>query len=79
MRTLDLKGAAAFLHLSCEALRQRARQGVIPGAKAGKRWVFIEDDLAEYLRSLYAIPRQALRVTLRKELIECQSTRYYRV
>ena len=73
VNTLDLQQAALFLRISSEELRRRARMGVIPGAKVGKRWVFIVEDLAEYLRSLYAAPRQALRVTLRKE-IECHSS-----
>ena len=74
METLDLIGAAAFLKMHPEEVRRRARLGQLPGAKAGKRWVFIVDDLAAYLRSLYAPPRQALRVTLRKEVEDCHST-----
>jgi len=70
MRTLLLIEAAAFLKMHPEELRRRAKLGVIPGAKAGRAWVFIEDDLADYIRSLYASPRQALQVTLRKEM-EC--------
>jgi hypothetical protein len=74
MQTLDLHQAAAFLKMHPEEIRKRARLGQLPGAKAGKRWVFIEDDLAAYLRSLYAPIRQALRVTLRKEVQDCHST-----
>ena len=70
MRTLLLIEAAAFLKMHPEELRRRAKLGAIPGAKAGRAWVFIEDDLADYIRSLYASPRQALQVTLRKEM-EC--------
>jgi hypothetical protein len=70
METLDLKQAAHFLRLHPEELRQRAKRGLIPGAKVGRCWVFLEDDLVEYVRSLYAAPRQALQVTLRKEM-EC--------
>ena len=73
MRTLSLIEAANFLKMHAEEVRRRAKAGLIPGAKAGKCWVFIDDDLAEYLRSLYAEPRQALRVTWRKELTECHS------
>ena len=73
MQTLDLKEAAAFLKMHPEEVRRRASQGLLPGAKAGKRWVFIDADLAEYLRSLYAQPRQALRVTWGKEVTECHS------
>ncbi len=62
MRTLNLKEAALFLKLHPEEVRRRAKAGIIPGVKLGKCWVFIEDDLVAYLRSLYATPRQALQV-----------------
>jgi hypothetical protein len=70
MRTLDLQEAAHLLRLNPEELRQRAKAGAIPGAKVGRRWIFIEDDLVDHIRSLYASPRQALQVTLKKEM-EC--------
>jgi len=69
--TLGLIQAAAFLKLHPEELRRRAKAGMIPGAKVGRAWVFLQDDLADYLRSLYSRPRQALRVTLRKEVEPC--------
>src|SRR6478609_8455498 len=70
MRTFCLSEAAAFLRVHSEKLRRRAKEGLIPGAKVGRAWVFLEEDLAGYLRSLYSRPRQALQVTLRKEM-EC--------
>jgi excisionase family DNA binding protein len=70
LRTLSLSEAAALLHMHPEEVRRRAKCGAIPGAKPGRCWIFIEDDLAEYVRSFYATPRQALQVTLRKEM-EC--------
>jgi hypothetical protein len=73
METLDLKQAASFLKLHPEEVRRRAKAGLVPGAKLGKRWVFIMEDLADYVRSLYSGPRQALRVTWRKEVTECHS------
>lgn len=54
MKTFDLKEAAIFLKMTPEGLRTKAANGEIPGAKPGKRWCFREDDLAEYLRSLYS-------------------------
>src|SRR6266513_406226 len=60
MRTLDRVEAASFLKMNKEELRKKAKTGRIPGAKAGKRWVFIDDDLVSYLRSRYACDRQAL-------------------
>lgn len=71
MQSLDLRQAAQFLKIHPEELRRRAKMGQIPGAKVGRAWVFLLEDLADYLRSLYSRPRQALRVTLRKELAEC--------
>ncbi|MXS81527.1 helix-turn-helix domain-containing protein [Nitrosomonas oligotropha] len=62
MKTLNLDEAAQFLRMHPEEVRRRAKAGIIPGAKVGKCWVFIEDDLVACLRSLYATPRQALQV-----------------
>lgn len=59
MRTLDLHEAAGFLRMSPAVLRRHAREGRLKAAKPGKRWVFLEDDLAAYLGQLYAGRRQA--------------------
>ena len=59
MRTLNLDEAAEFLKLCRDEIRRRARLGLLPGAKAGRRWIFIESDLADYLRSLYIAPTLA--------------------
>jgi excisionase family DNA binding protein len=53
MRTLNLKEAANFLNIHWQTLRQRVISGEIPGAKIGKSYIFLEDDLVEYIRSLY--------------------------
>lgn len=53
MKTLNLEEAASFLKMTPETLRKKAINREVPGAKPGKRWCFCEDDLAEYLRSLY--------------------------
>jgi hypothetical protein len=69
--SFTLPEAAGFLKIHPEELRRRAKAGLIPGAKVGRAWVFLMEDLADHLRSLYSPPRQALRVTLRKELETC--------
>ena len=51
--TLDLQDAAEFLKMSPSALRYKAKQGIINGAKPAKRWVFLKSDLVSYLKSLY--------------------------
>ncbi|WP_434516155.1 helix-turn-helix domain-containing protein [Dechloromonas sp. ARDL1] len=71
MQTLTLHEAASFLKMHPEEVRRRAKSGLLPGAKAGRSWVFIDVDLADWLRSLYALPRQALQVAFRKELEPC--------
>ena len=49
-RTFTLIEAAGYLKMDPETLRQKAKAGLIPGAKAAKAWVFIEADLAAWLR-----------------------------
>jgi len=66
MNTLTLLEAAAFLKMHPEEVRCRARRGAIPACKPGRRWVFIDDDLAAFLRDKYPSYRQALRVTSEK-------------
>jgi hypothetical protein len=48
MRTMNIAEAAKFLLMHPEELRQRTKCGLVPGAKAGRRYVYIDDDLAEY-------------------------------
>ncbi|MDV6344783.1 helix-turn-helix domain-containing protein [Nitrosomonas sp. Is37] len=72
MKTLNLEEAAQFLKLHPEEVRRRVKAGIIPGAKLGKRWAFIDDDLAAYMRLLYPTPRQALQVGHREKTL-CHS------
>jgi excisionase family DNA binding protein len=67
MRTLNLKQAAAFLHMHPNTVQERAKAGTIPAAKPGKLWVFIEDDLVSYLRGLYdsGKTKEVVRVSTR--------------
>jgi len=59
METLNLKEAAGLLRIHPVTLQEKAKTGEIPGAKIGKRWVFIQIDLIDYIRSQYA--RRALQ------------------
>jgi hypothetical protein len=58
MQTFNLKEAAIFLKKSTEATRRAAANGKIPAAKVGQRWIFLLDDLVEFLRSRYATPAE---------------------
>ena len=53
MRTLDLEEAAQFLKCSTWTLSQLAHDGIVPGAKVGRAWVFVDDHLADWLKSQY--------------------------
>jgi hypothetical protein len=53
MTTMNLKQAAAYLHMHPVTLLLKAQNGKIPAAKPAKCWVFIEQDLIDYLRGLY--------------------------
>ena len=53
MKTMGLKKASKFLKLHPSTVLIRARKDEIPGAKLGKRWVFIDEDLIEFIRSKY--------------------------
>ena len=60
-RSLGVNEAAQFLRMHRVTLLEKARSGEIPGAKPGKSWVFLEADLAAYLRSLYPQQWRALQ------------------
>jgi hypothetical protein len=59
MQTLTLQEAADFLKIHPVTLLEKANAGIVPGAKIGKRWVFVTIDLIEHIRSQY--PRRALQ------------------
>lgn len=52
-RFLNLAEAAALLGAHPDTLRERAKARIIPGAKIGRGWRFIEADLLAYFRSQY--------------------------
>jgi excisionase family DNA binding protein len=71
MSTLTLQQAAALLKIHPVTLQEKARAGVIPGAKIGRAWVFVEIDLLEYIRAQYT--RRAFQGD-RKEVLKCHSS-----
>ncbi len=72
LSTLDLDQAAAFLRMHKVVLRNKCRAGEVPAAKVGKRWLFIEVDLINWLRLQYS--PQALQGDVMKENETCHST-----
>ncbi|MGZ5055277.1 MAG: helix-turn-helix domain-containing protein [Methylobacter sp.] len=55
METLLLQDAAIFLHMNPEVLRRKAKLGEIPGRKAGRKWVFVKEHLADFISGRYSV------------------------
>jgi excisionase family DNA binding protein len=70
MITLDLKQAAAYLHMSKRRLWDYVQSGDVPAAKPGRKYVFRESDLDAFPVRLHDRQRQALA----ERSIQCQST-----
>jgi excisionase family DNA binding protein len=51
MGTLTLKQVAEVLQLTPRTVYSYLRSGLLPGAKVGKQWRVLEDDLTESIRS----------------------------
>ena len=50
-RTLSLIECADFLNVHETTAQEMAKDGTLPGAKIGRSWVFLEEDLIDYVRS----------------------------
>jgi excisionase family DNA binding protein len=75
-QTLTLEEAAHFLKMSPECLRRKVKAGDIPGCKPGKKWVFLEDRLVEWLSisNLKAANPLNLNINETSKETKCQST-----
>lgn len=71
--TLTLYEAAEFLKIHWQTLRYKAKAGEVPAAKIGKRWVFLTEDLASYLRSHYSTGRPRSQVQHVGDTLCCSS------
>lgn len=72
MMTLTLEQAAAILRMHKVTVRNKARAGELPAAKVGKRWLFLEVDLINWLRLQYS--SLALQGDKTTEIKLCHST-----
>lgn len=61
MKTYGLDGAAEFLNISADTMRDLAQKGVLPGAKIGKCWLFTDEDLEAYVREEVKLQTAARR------------------
>jgi len=61
MKTYDSNEAADFLKIDRSTALDLANLGTLPGAKVGRAWVFMEDELVAYLRDVTRKQTQARR------------------
>ena len=67
MKIFNLEGAANYLQVSTETMREYAVNGLVAGAKIGKGLIFTEDDLDDYLRKEIKTQTEARRKEQVKE------------
>lgn len=69
MKTLNLRECAEFLKIERSRALNLAGSGVLPGAKIGRSWVFLEEDLVDYLRTEV---RKQMRERLARKSVDDQ-------
>jgi excisionase family DNA binding protein len=57
----DINEVADFLKVDRSTALQLAAEGVRPGAKVGRAWVFLEDEVVNYLRDVMRSQTQGRR------------------
>ncbi len=67
-QTFNIDECADFLNINVTTASELAAAGTIPGAKIGRSWVFLVDDLVAYLKD--EVRRQQME---RREKIEFPS------
>jgi excisionase family DNA binding protein len=50
-KTLNIQECAELLKIHPDTVQVRAATGELPGAKVGRAWVFLEEDVIAYLRA----------------------------
>lgn len=65
--TMDLQTASAYLGAKTETISQLARKGELPGAQIGKGWIFLREDVLDYLRRRIAAETEARRAMRESE------------
>ncbi len=58
MRTLDIDECAEFLKINSTTVSEMLGSGELPGARVGRGWVFLEDDLVAYVRDQIRLQRR---------------------
>lgn len=64
MNTFDVDECAAFLKVHSNTVLELAAKGELPGAKIGRAWIFVEDDVVDYLRAKVREQTMARKLTI---------------
>jgi len=65
--TMDLQSAADYLGAKTETISQLARKGELPGAQIGKGWIFLKEDVLDFLRRRIAAETEVRRAMRESE------------
>jgi molybdopterin-binding protein len=69
MNTLNAEEAAQLLHLNVKRVQGLAREGKLPAARVGRKWLFRREELEALLgRPAASAPRRALAISARNRL-----------
>ena len=70
MNTLNAEEAAALLHLNVKRVQSLARDGKLPAARVGRKWLFRRNDLEALLGAPVAVSpgRPAMTISARNRL-----------
>ena len=70
MNTLNVEEAAALLHLNVKRVQSLAREGKLPAARVGRKWLFRRHDLEALLGAPVAIvpARTTMTISARNRL-----------
>jgi molybdate transport system regulatory protein len=69
MNTLNAEEAAQLLHLNVKRVQGLAREGKLPAARVGRKWLFPREELEALLgRPVASPPRWALAISARNRL-----------
>ena len=69
MNTLNAEEAAQLLHLNVKRLQGLAREGKLPAARVGRKWLFRREELEALLGRSTALPPQySLAISARNRL-----------
>ncbi len=68
MNTIDAEGAARLLHLNVKRVQMLAREGKLPAARVGRKWLFRREEIEGLLGGKSAAPEPSFAISARNRL-----------